>query len=66
MPQLLAVGQRAELGKTIQMLDGDVVFSPIVGFENPDSSATSSATMDRSSWPWLFAALRAVMGTSFR
>ncbi|MDQ7806253.1 hypothetical protein Q5425_21125 [Amycolatopsis sp. A133] len=36
VPQLLAVGGRAELVKTIPLLDGDVVYSPFFGFENPD------------------------------
>lgn len=36
VPQLLEVGDRAELVKTIPLLDGDVVYSPFFGFENPD------------------------------
>lgn len=36
MPQLLEVGQRAELVKTIPLLDGDVAYSPFFGFEEPD------------------------------
>jgi hypothetical protein len=36
MPQLLEVGQKAELVKTIPLLDGDVAYSPFFGFENPD------------------------------
>jgi hypothetical protein len=36
MPQLLEVGQRAELVKTIPLLDGDMAYSPFFGFENPE------------------------------
>lgn len=36
LPALLEVGGRAELVKTIQLLDGDVVYSPFFGFENPE------------------------------
>ncbi|MGQ5263295.1 hypothetical protein ACTWLT_21420 [Micromonospora sp. ZYX-F-536] len=36
VPALLEVGGRAELVKTIPLLDGDVVYSPFFGFENPD------------------------------
>ncbi|MEU4811895.1 hypothetical protein AB0H20_22050 [Nocardia fluminea] len=36
VPKLLEVGRSAELVKTIPMLDGDVVYSPFFGFENPD------------------------------
>ncbi|KOX19797.1 hypothetical protein ADK67_32500 [Saccharothrix sp. NRRL B-16348] len=36
VPQLLEVGDRADLVKTIPLLDGDVVYSPFFGFENPD------------------------------
>lgn len=36
MPGLLEVGQRAELVKTIPLLDGDVAYSPFFGFENPE------------------------------
>ncbi|GGN30469.1 hypothetical protein GCM10011609_88270 [Lentzea pudingi] len=36
VPQLLEVGGRAELVKTIPLLDGDVVYSPFFGFKNPD------------------------------
>ncbi|MFI5560710.1 hypothetical protein ACIA2T_15655 [Amycolatopsis japonica] len=36
VPQLLEVGDRAELVKTIPLLDGDVVYSPFFGFENPE------------------------------
>lgn len=36
VPNLLEVGRRAELVKTIPLLDGDVVYSPFFGFENPD------------------------------
>lgn len=36
VPTLLEVAGRAELVKTIQLLDGDVVYSPFFGFENPE------------------------------
>lgn len=36
VPTLLEVGRQAELVKTIQLLDGDVVYSPFFGFENPE------------------------------
>ncbi|MFF7251530.1 hypothetical protein ACFZBU_47665 [Embleya sp. NPDC008237] len=35
MSQLLEVGERAELVKRIQLPDGDVLYSPFFGFENP-------------------------------
>lgn len=36
VPSLLDIGGRAELVKTIPLLDGDVVYSPFFGFENPE------------------------------
>lgn len=36
VPRLLEVGQRAELVKTIPLLDGDVAYSPFFSFENPE------------------------------
>ncbi|MGQ4374772.1 hypothetical protein ACN6K9_001643 [Streptomyces sp. SAS_267] len=35
LPLLLEVGERAELLKRIQVPDGDVLYSPFFGFENP-------------------------------
>lgn len=35
VPRLLEVGGKAELVKTIPLLDGDVAYSPFFGFENP-------------------------------
>ncbi|KUN58403.1 hypothetical protein [Streptomyces griseorubiginosus] len=35
LPRLLEVGERAELVKRIQVPDGDVLYSPFFGFENP-------------------------------
>ncbi|MFG2775046.1 hypothetical protein [Streptomyces sp. NPDC048350] len=35
LPQLLEVGERSELVKRIQVPDGDVLYSPFFGFENP-------------------------------
>ncbi|WP_330452226.1 MULTISPECIES: hypothetical protein [unclassified Streptomyces] len=36
LPDLLAVGEGAELVKRIQLPDGDVLYSPFFGFENPE------------------------------
>ncbi|MFL6124272.1 hypothetical protein [Actinophytocola sp.] len=36
VPTLLEVGAQAELVKRIPLLDGDVVYSPFFGFENPE------------------------------
>lgn len=36
VPGLLEIGGRADLVKTIPLLDGDVVYSPFFGFENPN------------------------------
>ncbi|MFC1442820.1 hypothetical protein ABUW04_31680 [Streptacidiphilus sp. N1-10] len=36
IPQLLEVGQSAQLVQKIQLLDGDVIYSPFFSFENPD------------------------------
>ncbi|PMR62208.1 hypothetical protein C1A38_05355 [Verrucosispora sp. ts21] len=36
VPNLLEVGERAELVKKVSLLDGDVIYSPFFGFENPE------------------------------
>lgn len=36
IPHLLDVGKSADLVKTISMIDGELLYSPFYGFENPD------------------------------
>lgn len=36
VPRLLEVGKSAELVKSVSLIDGDVLYSPFYGFENPD------------------------------
>jgi hypothetical protein len=36
IPRLLEVGKSAELVKSVSLIDGDVLYSPFYGFENPD------------------------------
>lgn len=62
VPTLLEVGFRAELVKTIQLLDGDVVYSPFFGFENPEVVGDLVREHDPADIADAFAALRGEQG----
>jgi hypothetical protein len=62
VPHLLEVGQRAELVKTIPLLDGDVAYSPFFGFEKPDLIGELVHDYGPEQLALAFAALRAEQG----
>jgi hypothetical protein len=62
VPQLLEVGQRAELVKTIPLLDGDVAYSPFFGFEKPDLLGDLVRDHGPEQLALAFAALKAEQG----
>ena len=62
MPQLLEVGQQAQLVKTIPLLDGDVAYSPFFGFENPDLVGGLVRDYGPEQLALAFAALKAEQG----
>jgi hypothetical protein len=62
MPQLLEVGQQAQLVKTIPLLDGDVAYSPFFGFEKPDLIGELVRDYGPEQLALAFAALKAEQG----
>ncbi|MFI7281705.1 hypothetical protein ACIBOV_15760 [Micromonospora chersina] len=62
VPRLLEVGSRAELVKTIPLLDGDVIYSPFFGFENPELIGTLVQDHGPEQLAEAFASLRAEQG----
>jgi hypothetical protein len=62
VPTLLEIAGRAELVKAIPLLDGDVVYSPFFGFENPELVGELVRDHGSASLADAFAALRGEQG----
>ncbi|PYC66591.1 hypothetical protein C7C45_24140 [Micromonospora arborensis] len=62
LPRLLEVGGHAELVKTIPLLDGDVIYSPFFGFENPELVGELVRDHGPEQLALAFASLRAEQG----
>lgn len=62
LPRLLEVGERSELVKRIQVPDGDVLYSPFFGFENPEVMAELVRDHGGDQLAEAFAAVRSTQG----
>ncbi|WP_405759827.1 hypothetical protein OG234_15925 [Streptomyces sp. NBC_01420] len=62
LPRLLELGERSQLVKRIQMPDGDVLYSPFFGFENPEVMGNLIRDHGAESLAQAFAAVRGEQG----
>ncbi|UQA93771.1 hypothetical protein [Streptomyces halobius] len=62
LPSLLEIGERSELVKRIQVPDGDVLYSPFFGFENPQVIAELVRDHGADQLAEAFAAVRGEQG----